>query len=60
MALGWVPYEEAYERELSAFVAAVAGDASLIASPMSDAIAVARIVAAAERSIRQRRTISIT
>jgi predicted dehydrogenase len=57
MSLGWLPYEEAYEHELAAFVAAVEGDASRIASPMSDAVAVAEIVGAAERSIRERRTV---
>jgi predicted dehydrogenase len=59
MALGWASYEEAYEHELSAFVAAVAGDTSQIASPMSDAIAVAKIVSAAEGAIRLRRTVSL-
>jgi predicted dehydrogenase len=57
MSLGWVPYEEAYERELEAFAAAVAGDADRIASPLADAVAVARIVGAAEQSIAQRRTV---
>lgn len=57
MSLGWVPYEESYEHELEAFVAAVAGDADRIASPLSDAIAVAKIVSAAEKSIEQRRTV---
>jgi predicted dehydrogenase len=60
MHLGWVPYEEAYEHELAAFLAAVAGDSSQIASPMSDAVAVARILNAAELSIRERRTVSLS
>lgn len=60
MSLGWIPYEEAYEGELAAFTAAVRGDSSLVASPMSDAIAVARIVGAAERAIRQSRTVTLT
>ena len=59
MSLGWVPYEEAYEHELSAFVAAVGGDPSRIASPMGDAVAVARIVGAAEESIRRRQPVAI-
>jgi predicted dehydrogenase len=59
MSLGWVPYEEAYEHELSAFVAAVGGEVARIASPMTDAIAVARIVAAAEESSRRRCTVVI-
>lgn len=57
MSLGWVPYEEAYEHELAAFVAAVEGDLDRIASPLPDAIAVAKIVSAAEKSIEQRRTV---
>jgi predicted dehydrogenase len=57
MSLGWVPYEEAYERELEAFVAAVGGDVDQIASPLSDAVAVAKIIGAAEKSIEQRRTV---
>lgn len=60
MQLGWVPYEEAYEHELAAFLAAVAGDASRIASPMSDAAAVARVLTAAELSIRERRTVNLS
>jgi predicted dehydrogenase len=59
MSMGWVPYEEAYERELAAFTAAVNGDASQIASPMEDAVAVARIVTAAEASVRRRRTVRL-
>lgn len=54
MTMGWAPYEEAYEHELSAFLSAVAGDRSMIASPMEDAVAVARIIGAAESSIRRR------
>ena len=60
MQLGWVPYEEAYEHELAAFLAAVAGDRSQIASPMADAAAVARILNAAELSSRERRTVSLS
>jgi predicted dehydrogenase len=59
MSLGWVPYEEAYEHQLAAFVAAVRGDRSLLASTMDEAIAVARIVTAAESSIRLGRTVSL-
>jgi predicted dehydrogenase len=57
MKLGWAPYEEAYENELAAFVAAVAGDPSRIASPLEDAVAVAKIICAAELSTRRRRTV---
>jgi predicted dehydrogenase len=59
MSLGWVPYEEAYEHELEAFVRAVGGDESGIASPMEDAAAVARIVGAAALSTRRARTIAL-
>jgi predicted dehydrogenase len=57
MSLGWVSYEEAYERELAAFTAAVSGDESQIASPMEEAAAVARILAAAETSARRHRSV---
>lgn len=59
MRLGWVPYEEVYDHELSAFLAAIAGDPSRIASPMSDAVAVARILTAAELSTSEHRTVWI-
>jgi predicted dehydrogenase len=57
MDRGWAPYEEAYEHELAAFVAATRGDESHVASPMEDAAAVAMIVGAAELSARERRTV---
>lgn len=57
MGIGWASYEEAYELQLMAFVWAVHGDESRIASPMSDAIAVAKIVRTAEASILRRRTV---
>lgn len=57
--IDWVPYREAYESELAAFVAAVRGDDSLVASTMTDAVAVARIIGAAERSIRTSRTVRL-
>jgi predicted dehydrogenase len=60
MQLGWIPYEEAYAHELAAFLAAVAGDSSRIASPMADALAVARILTAAELSTRERRTVRLS
>ena len=50
-------YEEAYERQVAAFVAAVRGDPSQIVSPLEDAAAVARLVGAAETSIRRSRPI---
>jgi predicted dehydrogenase len=57
MGIGWAPYEEAYEAQLAAFIAAIGGDDSRIASPMSDAIAVAKIVRTAEASVMRRRTV---
>jgi predicted dehydrogenase len=59
MSIGWAPYEEAYERELAAFVAAVRGDPSGIASPLEEAAAVARIISAAEASARRGRTVKL-
>jgi predicted dehydrogenase len=59
MGIGWVPYEESYDSQLLAFVSAVSGDDSAIASTMSDAVAVAKIIRAAELSIRRRRTIKV-
>jgi predicted dehydrogenase len=59
MSLGWVPYEEAYEHQLAAFVAAVRGDRSLLASTMDEAVAVALIIGAAESSQRLGRTVSL-
>jgi predicted dehydrogenase len=57
MGVGWAPYEEAYDAQLQAFISAVGGDESRVASTMFDAIAVARIVRTAEASIRGRRTV---
>jgi predicted dehydrogenase len=59
MSTGYVPYEEAYERELAAFVAAVKGDPSAVSSTLEDALAVARILGAAETSIRTGRPTSL-
>jgi predicted dehydrogenase len=58
-SLGWVLYREAYELELAAFLAAVDGDASAVLSTMTDAAAVAEVLAAAEQAIAEKRTISV-
>ncbi|HEY4152341.1 MAG TPA: Gfo/Idh/MocA family oxidoreductase [Pseudolysinimonas sp.] len=59
MSTGFVPYEETYEAELEAFVAAVGGDGDAIVSPLASAESVAIIIGAAARSAREGRTVEL-
>jgi predicted dehydrogenase len=59
MSAGYAAYEEAYELELDAFCQAVAGDPDAIASTMEDAVAVERILTAAEAAARSHRAVEL-
>jgi predicted dehydrogenase len=57
MATGYAAYEESYELELAAFCRAVRGEGSAIASTLADAVAVERVLTAAETAARSHRAV---
>jgi predicted dehydrogenase len=59
VSASYAPVEAAFASELDAFVAAVNGDSSLVASTLDDAVAAEIMIEAAERSIRTGRRVRL-
>jgi predicted dehydrogenase len=56
---GYVPIQDAFARELHAFIAAIDGDGSELSSSLADAVGAATILDAADRVIRTGRRVTL-